>query len=81
MSENMLTNQSQTDSQIEDLNFTAFTDLCRFCSLRVGPKYNLFDKDSENRQLLFKLRSFLPTTVTILPLNLLYMYIETVRDY
>lgn len=73
MSETMLTNLPQTDSQIEDLNFTAFTDLCRFCSLRVGPKYNLFDKDSENRQLLFKLRSFLPTTVIITTIHLQFI--------
>lgn len=75
MSETMLTNQSQTDSQIEDLNFTAFTDLCRFCSLRVGPKYHLFDKDSENRQLLFKLRSFLPITVIFVNLLILSFHV------
>lgn len=59
----MLTNQQQQDPQSEDLNFTAFTDLCRFCSLRLGAKINLFDKEAEHRQLLFKVRTFLPTAV------------------
>lgn len=59
----MLTNQQQQDPQSEELNFTAFTDLCRFCSLRLGAKINLFDKEAEHRQLLFKVRTFLPTAV------------------
>lgn len=64
MSEAMITNQ-QTDPPGEELNFTAFTELCRFCSLRVGPKIHLFDKEAENRQLLFKIRTFLPTAVRL----------------
>lgn len=61
----MLTNQQQQDPQSEELNFTAFTDLCRFCSLRLGAKINLFDKEAEHRQLLFKVRTFLPTAVQL----------------
>ncbi|XP_037029283.1 zinc finger protein 691 isoform X3 [Bradysia coprophila] len=60
----MLTNQQQQDPQSEELNFTAFTDLCRFCSLRLGAKINLFDKEAEHRQLLFKVRTFLPTAIS-----------------
>ncbi|GBP18418.1 hypothetical protein EVAR_14813_1 [Eumeta japonica] len=45
----------------EDLNFTAFTDLCRLCSLKSGPRLHIFDKESEQRQILFKLRTCLPT--------------------
>ncbi|KAJ6637823.1 Zinc finger protein [Pseudolycoriella hygida] len=60
----MLTNQQQQDLQTEELNFTAFTDLCRFCSLRLGAKINLFDKEAEHRQLLFKVRTFLPTAIS-----------------
>lgn len=59
----MLTNQS--DLQNDDLNFTAFTDLCRFCSLKTGHKIHLFDKEAEQRQLIFKIRSVLPTVVSI----------------
>lgn len=48
----------------EDLNFTAFTDLCRLCSLKSGPRLHIFDKESEQRQILFKLRTCLPTMVS-----------------
>lgn len=54
-----------TDPQNEELNFTAFTDLCRFCSLKIGPKLHIFDKEAEQRQLLYKIRSILPTAVRI----------------
>lgn len=61
--QNML-NNSHTQNQNDDLNFTAFTDLCRFCSLRIGPKIHLFEKEAEQRQILYKIRSFLPIAVT-----------------
>lgn len=48
----------------EDLNFTAFTDLCRLCSLKSGPRLHIFDKEAEQRQILFKLRTCLPTMVS-----------------
>ncbi|KOB74398.1 Uncharacterized protein OBRU01_01912 [Operophtera brumata] len=48
----------------EDLNFTAFTDLCRLCSLKSGPRLHIFDKESEQRQILFKLRTCLPTMIS-----------------
>lgn len=47
----------------EELNFTAFIDLCRFCSVKIGPRLNIFDKEAEQRQLLFKIRSILPVTI------------------
>lgn len=50
----------------EDLNFTAFTDLCRLCSLKSGPRLHIFDKEAEQRQILFKLRTCLPTMVRLL---------------
>lgn len=64
MAVNML-NSGQNDADNSELNFTAFTDLCRFCSLRTGPKINLFDKEAEQRQILYKIRSFLPIVVRL----------------
>lgn len=63
MAVNML-NNAQTDTDTNELNFTAFTDLCRFCSLRHGAKINLFEKEAEQRQILYKVRSFLPIAVS-----------------
>lgn len=60
--QNML-NNSHAQNQSDELNFTAFTDLCRFCSLRIGPKIHLFEKEAEQRQILYKIRSFLPIAV------------------
>lgn len=48
----------------EDLNFSTFMDLCRFCSLRPGQKMNVFDKEAEQRQVLYKVRSVLPSVVS-----------------
>lgn len=62
MAVNML-NNTQTDTDANEINFTAFTDLCRFCSLRHGAKINLFEKEAEQRQILYKVRSFLPIAV------------------
>lgn len=59
----MITNQSEQLS--EELNFTAFIDLCRLCSIRNGPRLNIFEKEAEDRQLLFKLRTILPITVSM----------------
>lgn len=58
-------NNTQTDTDANEINFTAFTDLCRFCSLRHGAKINLFDKEAEQRQILYKMRTFLPIAVNI----------------
>ncbi|XP_059612399.1 zinc finger protein 768 isoform X2 [Phlebotomus argentipes] len=63
MSEAML-NQSGQQNQSDELNFTAFTDLCRFCSLKNGPKLHLFDKEAEQRQIIFKIRSLLPVVIS-----------------
>lgn len=60
--QNML-NNSHPQNHGDELNFTAFTDLCRFCSLRIGPKIHLFEKEAEQRQILYKIRSFLPVAV------------------
>lgn len=54
---------TQTNNDSDELNFTAFADLCRFCSLRIGPKIHLFEKEAEQRQILYKVRSFLPIAV------------------
>lgn len=48
----------------EEINFTAFIDLCRFCSIKFGPRLNLFDKEAEQRQLLFKIRTILPVSIS-----------------
>lgn len=47
----------------EELNFSTFMDLCRFCSLRPGLKLNLYEKEADQRQVLYKLRSVLPAVV------------------
>lgn len=47
----------------EELNFTAFIDLCRFCSIKMGPRLNLFEKEADQRQLLFKIRTILPIAI------------------
>lgn len=59
-------NNSQSDhtENSEEINFSVFADLCRFCSLRVGTKIHLFEKEAEHRQILFKVRSFLPIAVS-----------------
>lgn len=64
VNQNML-NNSHTHNESDELNFTAFTDLCRFCSLRIGPKIHLFEKEAEQRQILYKIRSFLPIAVIV----------------
>jgi arginyl-tRNA--protein-N-Asp/Glu arginylyltransferase len=51
-------------SGTEELNnFTAFIDLCRFCSIKTSMGTKLFEKEAEQRQLLFKIRSILPINV------------------
>ena len=47
----------------EELNFSTFMDLCRFCSLKPGQKMSLFEKEAEHRQVLYKVRSVLPSVV------------------
>lgn len=51
-----------TGASSED--FTAFIDLCRFCSVKIGPRLNLFEKEADHRQLLYKIRTILPTTIS-----------------
>lgn len=58
----MITNQSEQMN--DELNFTAFIDLCRFCSIKSGPRVHIFDKEAEQRQLLFKIRTVLPIIVS-----------------
>lgn len=53
-----------TAGTAEELNFTAFIDLCRFCSVKIGPRLNLFDKEADHRQLLYKIRTILPVTIS-----------------
>jgi hypothetical protein len=59
--------QQQQPQQLiisDELNFTAFIDLCRFCSIKSGPRVHIFDKEADQRQLLFKIRTLLPTAVS-----------------
>lgn len=56
---------NQTEILNDELNFTAFIDLCRICSIKSGPRLNIFEKEAEERQLLFKIRTLLPITVSI----------------
>lgn len=53
-----------TSGTSEELNFTAFIDLCRFCSIKMGPRLNLFEKEADQRQLLFKIRTILPIAIS-----------------
>lgn len=48
----------------EELNFSTFMDLCRFCSLKPGQKLSIFEKEAEHRQVLYKVRSVLPSVVS-----------------
>lgn len=47
----------------EELNLSAFIDLCRFCSMKMGPRLNLFDKEAEQRQIISKVRTLLPIAI------------------
>ncbi|XP_055600042.1 uncharacterized protein LOC129749139 isoform X1 [Uranotaenia lowii] len=47
----------------DELNFTAFIDLCRFCAIKSGSRLNIFDKEAEHRQILFKIRTILPIVI------------------
>uniref|UniRef100_A0A336KVH6 CSON014552 protein n=1 Tax=Culicoides sonorensis TaxID=179676 RepID=A0A336KVH6_CULSO len=78
----MITNQSEQFS--EELNFTAFIDLCRLCSIRNGPRLNIFDKEAEERQLLFKIRTILPITISkedLLPKKICERCVNKVEQY
>jgi hypothetical protein len=45
----------------EDFNFA---ELCRLCSLKSSQQMQIFDKEGEQRQLLFKIRSCIPAEVS-----------------
>ena len=40
-----------------------FAELCRLCSLKSNQPLQIFDKEAEQRQLLFKIRSCVPAVV------------------
>lgn len=40
-----------------------FAELCRLCSLKSNHQLQIFDKEGEQRQLFFKIRSCIPTEV------------------
>ncbi|XP_063243319.1 zinc finger protein 691-like isoform X1 [Bacillus rossius redtenbacheri] len=40
------------------------TEMCRLCTVKSGSKMDIFDKEGEQRQLLFKIRSCLPIIVS-----------------
>ncbi|XP_043579888.1 endothelial zinc finger protein induced by tumor necrosis factor alpha-like [Bombus pyrosoma] len=42
----------------------SFTELCRLCSLKSSHQLQIFDKEGEQRQLLFKIRSCIPAVIT-----------------
>uniref|UniRef100_A0A182J296 Uncharacterized protein n=1 Tax=Anopheles atroparvus TaxID=41427 RepID=A0A182J296_ANOAO len=50
----------------DQLNYTAFVDLCRLCAIKGGSRFcSLFDsREAEQRQLLFKIRTILPIVIT-----------------
>lgn len=54
-----------TQNYDANLNFTTFAELCRLCSLRNGPaKIHLFEKEAEERNLIYKLRLLMPVNVS-----------------
>jgi hypothetical protein len=65
--QNSSTEESTNPSSIlvteEELNLSAFIDLCRFCSNKMNPRLNLFDKEAEQRQILSKVRILLPLAI------------------
>lgn len=46
----------------EDFNLS---ELCRLCSLKSTHQLQIFDKEGEQRQLLFKIRSCTPAVVSL----------------
>lgn len=64
LSNNSLLLASSGSNSSDELSFTAFIDLCRFCSVKIGSRLNLFEKEAEQRQLLFKIRTILPISVS-----------------
>ncbi|KAK0082375.1 hypothetical protein PV325_010513 [Microctonus aethiopoides] len=42
----------------------SFSELCRLCSLKSNNQMQIFDKEGEQRQLLFKIRSCIPSVIT-----------------
>lgn len=40
------------------------TEICRLCAVRSGMRMHIFDKEGEQRQLLFKIRTCLPIVVS-----------------
>nr|XP_029717688.1 ras-interacting protein RIP3-like isoform X1 [Aedes albopictus] len=82
MSDLMITSQSEHLS--EELNFTAFIDLCRFCSIKSGPRLNIFDKEAEQRQILFKIRTILPIVINkedFLPKKICDRCVDKIEQY
>lgn len=56
---------NNTNDDDTELNFSTFAELCRFCSVKNGPaKIHLFDKEAEQRNLVYKVRSLLPANVS-----------------
>lgn len=51
----------ETMAMSEDFNFS---ELCRLCSLKSSHQLQIFDKEGEQRQLLFKIRSCIPAVVS-----------------
>lgn len=46
------------------------TEVCRLCTVRSGMRMHIFDKEGEQRQLLFKIRTCLPIVVSDISHNL-----------
>jgi hypothetical protein len=57
------TNPSSILVTEEELNLSAFVDLCRFCSNKMNSRLNLFEKEAEQRQILSKVRILLPLVI------------------
>lgn len=62
----------------EDFNFA---ELCRLCSLKGTHPIQIFDKEAEQQQLLFKIRSCIPTiVVSSQDISRIYMIIIVLND-
>lgn len=51
------------------------SELCRLCSVKGNHQTPIFDKEAEQRQLLFKIRSCIPSGVSFLKI-FLFIYSE-----
>ncbi|XP_059217617.1 myb-like protein I [Stomoxys calcitrans] len=77
-------NQLNAQNYDANLNFTTFAELCRLCSVRNGSsKIHLFEKEAEQRNLIYKLRQLMPVNIAkedFLPKNICERCVQKVEN-